>query len=172
MCGGDAVAGQTCTVSVAFSPIGAGAKTGQVFVFGGPAGAANAQLFGTGFLPAALAITPSALSFGIVPVGSQSPSSTLQITNNGGVATGTLQTTFSGPDGASSVAPPSGCTGISLAPGSSCTLAVRFAAGLGLGPPQLVVQQHTPRRGDGGAGAQGRPLNRITSKAIWKEVLP
>jgi hypothetical protein len=115
--------GASCQMSFEFSPTVAGDLTdasigawnGQSF---------NIALHGVGVDPR-FAISPSALEFGEVRVGSTSPSQSVSITN-----LNTVPVKMSGSGGA----PPSGkfggvqaCQGLTLAPGASCAMTFAFS---------------------------------------------
>ena len=117
--------GASCKMSFAFSPVAVGELSDQ------SVGSWNnqnfsIQLHGTG-VAQPLLISPGALEFGEVAVGTVSPSQTVTITN-----IGSDPAVMSGAGGA----PPTGqfsgsqsCQGITLAPGGSCHMTFDFQPG-------------------------------------------
>jgi hypothetical protein len=75
--------------------------------------------------PAALAFTPAPFDYGQVGTGQASSPQTFTLANTGGQATGALTDTLTG--SAAFTLTGDTCTGISLAPGETCTVTVRFA---------------------------------------------
>ena len=78
--------------------------------------------------PAKLALTPAARTFAPVVAAQRSAPVTFTATNTGGTTTGTIGAQVSG---AGFIVGSNGCTGTTLAPGASCTVAVIF------GPPAV-----------------------------------
>jgi len=80
-CAGATLAnGATCTVAIAFSPAGSGARAGTVTV-GSSAGNVVINVSGTG--TSQLSFSPSALNFPATPVGGTSAPLSITVTNNG-----------------------------------------------------------------------------------------
>ena len=124
-CSGVALAGGTsCTFLVRFTPTSAGAKAALFQISGSPGGVVSGAVTGTGLLPANLVVVPLQLDFGSVVVGQSSASLTAIVTNTGGVPTGVLAQAVTGADAAMFTA--LGCTGTTLAAGTSCTVTVTF----------------------------------------------
>ncbi len=128
-CAGSALApGASCTLVVRFQPTTAGAKSSSANVSASPGGAASANLAGTGLAPAQLQLSPASRDFGSVVVGEQSAPTLFTITNAGGVTSGVVDGVFLAPDGSQFIVDLALTTcGVTLAPGASCTTAVRFA---------------------------------------------
>ncbi len=81
--------------------------------------------------PPVLAFTPSPYDYGQVQVG-QTVSQTFTLANSGGSATSALTVTL--PGSAAFTITADACTAVSLGPGKSCTVVVRFApTGAGTG---------------------------------------
>ena len=112
----------TCSVQVKFSPLSAGALQGALTVTGSAAGQqATVALSGTGATPAQIVLTPTALSFGSVTLGSTSTVQNVTISNTGGVAAALTTVTITGDF--STTAETCGQT---LAPQTACTVSVVF----------------------------------------------
>ena len=121
-------AGAACAIQIAFRPTQAGSRTGTLSV----ATSATAQpitvaLSGAGLTPQ-LSVTPAALRFGTVAVGSVNALS-FTLSNGSGKAVMNLSLTLNDPNFRAGA----GCGAGTLAPGSSCAITVVFqpsAAGL------------------------------------------
>jgi len=114
-------AGGSCSISVTFTPPGAGAKTGTIYV----TDSANPpnqtiSLSGTGIQPVAT-VSPTSLSFGDQEVGSSSQPQKVTLT----ASTGALTITSITVSGAS-FSETNNC-GTTLQQGSSCTISVTFS---------------------------------------------
>lgn len=118
----------TCTVLVKFSPTSStlGAKSASLDVSATPGGMASATLSGTSAAQASLAITPSPKDFGTVPQNTSSTPVTFTVTNNGGVASGTITMSVSGTNGTDFVMSNDTCSTTTLAAGGTCTVDVTF----------------------------------------------
>jgi hypothetical protein len=112
--------GQTCTVSVTFSPTATGAHPGSLVVadIANAANTLSAPLSGTGVLATAASVTT--LAFGNVAQHTASPAKTFVLTNNQYVALANLAIASSNPDYAAS-----GCPATLPARGT-CTVSVTF----------------------------------------------
>ena len=127
-CNGTAVAAAaTCTVTVSFKPSSAGAKAASIIVAGTPGGSVTAAVTGTGISDALLALTPQLQDFGTVTNGSTSNLVTFTVTNTGGVASGAIAQTLGGADAGQFTVASGSCSGATLAPGATCSVALRFA---------------------------------------------
>jgi hypothetical protein len=116
--------GATCTVSVAFLPTATGLRAGQLTVFGNvPGGQATALLSGTGTAPAAIVLTPAALSFPATTVGAISSAQSLTVANTGGTAATIQSPAITGDFQVSAGT----CVAGTLAAGTSCTVSIVFA---------------------------------------------
>ncbi len=125
-CGATLNGGQTCTLTLAFTPSAAGSRPGQLTVPGsGSASSAVATLEGTGTTPGDLTLSPTSLAFGTVATGS-TETDTVTATNSGGTAVHLSAITATGDF---SVAPGGTCSTGSAIPasGGSCTVLVTFA---------------------------------------------
>jgi hypothetical protein len=80
-CGTSVAAGGTCTITVTFKPTAAGASSGSVTITdSAPNSPQIITLTGTGQLP--ITVTPAALAFGSVKVGTSSAAKNVTVTNN------------------------------------------------------------------------------------------
>jgi HYDIN/CFA65/VesB family protein/ASPM-SPD-2-Hydin domain-containing protein/centrosomal CEP192-like protein len=123
-CGTALASGANCAFTVEFSPTVPGTRIGSVTIQSSTTGFTPllVGLTGTGLPTAQLTVSPSALSFGSVAVGSDSTPLQLTVTNLG---TGTLQGLSISTASPFSVG--SGNCGTSLPPGETCTAPVTFA---------------------------------------------
>jgi archaellum component FlaF (FlaF/FlaG flagellin family) len=130
--GSSLAAGESCTVRVRFNPVETGALSAKLsFWVNTPTGRADAQLSGTGLAGPEATLTPAAVDFGNVALGSSSDPVDVTLSNTGA---GTLSFWRFGIADSSvnasdfSVVPGGTCAvGAPLAPGDSCTVRVQFA---------------------------------------------
>ena len=115
--------GQTKTFSVAFTPLSAGAVSGNVAIISnGSNPTLNVPLSGTGVTAGALTANPSSINFGSVQVGN-STSQSETLTNSGGSSVTISQVTVTGSGfSVSGINPP-----LTLTPGQSFTFSATFA---------------------------------------------
>jgi hypothetical protein len=142
-CGTSLAPGASCTLLITFSPVAAGSQSGTLSISDNAAGSPQTvALSGTGIAASAqvaqLTITPSSLSFSSF-AGSSSNLQTVTVANTGGLPVQmqsvTATTGFS----------VSNACGSLLAPGSSCTIAVTFAASsIGTQTGTLTIQDDAP----------------------------
>ena len=118
-------AGGTCTMRLHFAPTAVDDRSATLTIGATPGGNAVIPLTGTGIAPAALAFAPTPYDFGIVDVGTTSASQSFTLTNSGAVATGPLSTSLGG-DSTQFTTVSDGCNGQTLAPATSCTVALAF----------------------------------------------
>jgi hypothetical protein len=121
--------GGSCTVDVLFKPTAAGPAPGQLQLAATPGGPATYGLTGSGVTPAALAITPPTgfTGFGSQQAGTAGISATYTVTNNGGVASGSLSAGLGSLNPSNDFAiTADGCSGHTLAPAGACTITVQF----------------------------------------------
>jgi hypothetical protein len=145
LCGTTLAAGASCTIRVVFAPTAVGPATGSVTVTaGGPVGGSPAALTGTGVASApAATLTPATWNpTGVRGCGLLScPGALFTLTNTGSVPlAGITQGTITGASEftvfrALSTCGPAGGGQLlgqtTLAPGATCTIAVRFAPPVG-----------------------------------------
>jgi hypothetical protein len=157
-CGSSLAAGATCKVNLTFTPSIAGPLTGSLAISDSATDSPQTvALSGTGNLP--LTISPAALAFGTVAVGSTSAAKTVSLTNN---QTSALSFSFAA-SGNYAISSSGTTCGASLASKAKCNIAVTFsptAAGAVNGAvtitdgtsfsPQLVSLSGT---GSGGSAA-------------------
>jgi hypothetical protein len=74
--------GDSCTVSITFTPMSSGLLNGTLTVVDS-AGTQTAPLTGTGMTAATDLLSPTGLTFAAQPIGTQSPSQQVTLTNNG-----------------------------------------------------------------------------------------
>jgi mono/diheme cytochrome c family protein len=124
---GTIAAGDSCSVSVGFTPAATGNRSGTITVSHNATGGVSViAVSGTGSVAAipGIQVTPSSLDFGAVAVGSFSGSLTVAINS-----TGTAPLVITAISDTSSIFPLLGgtCTiGAPIAPGTSCTIVLRF----------------------------------------------
>jgi hypothetical protein len=117
-------AGQSCTITVTFTPAQTGVRSAQLSIGAGapPVAVATVALTGTGIQPG---LSPSAtsLAFGLVTVGSVSVPQMVTLTNGGSASLTLSDISISGSFTQTNTAGPTPST---LAPGASCTVTVQF----------------------------------------------
>ncbi|MFL5921980.1 MAG: choice-of-anchor D domain-containing protein, partial [Gaiellaceae bacterium] len=143
-------AGESCTVRVRFNPVATGARSGLLsFWVNTPSGRINAALAGDATPAPQPVLTPDAVDFGSVQVGSVSSIADVTLSNSGG---GPLSfwrfgiASSSANPGDFWVAPGGTCsTSTPLAAGESCTVRIRFnPAGVGFRSGFLSFWVNTP----------------------------
>lgn len=132
-CSGTVIKGASCTINVSFSPTTTGNRAATLTVSDGVT-SIKVALSGTSVL--ATTISPTTLAFGSVAENSSSPTKTITLTNNQGVALNLISA--SGPNPDYSVQSPlsGGCNG-TLAAHSSCKFNVVFT------PQKLAADNET-----------------------------
>lgn len=119
--------GQTCTITVTFSPTATGARTGSVNVPSNATGSPSSITFqGTGTMTAAPAamLSPSTLSFGNTITGTTASAQVITLSNPGNAALDISGITIGGAN-PSDFAETTTC-GETLAADASCTISVTF----------------------------------------------
>jgi hypothetical protein len=120
----------TCTVVVAFSPTGTGAKGATLAIAGTPGGSVTASLLGTGAAAAdSLVITPAMFDFGAVGQGNSSLAKLFTVTNIGTATTGVIATMMTGNHPGDFIKQGDQCNNHTLVPGGACTLFLTFEPG-------------------------------------------
>jgi Abnormal spindle-like microcephaly-assoc'd, ASPM-SPD-2-Hydin len=126
---GSIAANASCNVSVGFSPSAAGAVSGTITVsHNATGGSSTVAVSGNGIQPVAqpaIQVSPATLAFGPIAVGSFSGTQTITVSS-----IGTAPLTITGLSDVSPAFSRAGgtCTvGVAIAPGSNCTLLIRFA---------------------------------------------
>ena len=116
--------GQTCTISVTFTPAVTGARIAQINISAGGSVVAVIALAGAGIQPG-LSASAASLAFGIVTVGSASAPQTVTLTNSGNAQLTIGSVTITGANATSFTTETNTCGG-PLAPGASCAVTVQF----------------------------------------------
>ncbi len=123
-------AGGSCAVSVTFTPAAAGNQRGQLAIeHDGDGAPVSVALTGESTLPpkARVAVRPSSIDFGSLPVGGRSEIKTITLTNAGNASLEMPGAGIAGADAGDFRVVPGSCGGIRfLATGASCTIGVRF----------------------------------------------
>jgi len=131
-CGSTLAAGTSCTISVVFTPAGAGAASGSLSVTSNASGSPHGvSLGGTGVLAETGILQwsdASAMDFGSVTVGDDAATQSLTLANNGSGTATLTAFTLGGSNAADfRIDGSSSCTaGQALAAGAQCTLVVGF----------------------------------------------
>lgn len=127
-CSGPLPGNASCTVTMTFVPVVAGAQSATLTVSASPGGSATATLSGTGLTPATLSyVGASPLNFGNFPVlGGASASQIVRIQNTGQSATGVISTALTGPDVPDFQIVNNRCTGTPLGVGAFCEITLVF----------------------------------------------
>ena len=113
-------AGVGCTVSIAFTPIASGARSGT-FSITDDAGTQTASLSGIGTSPATDALSPAALTFAAQQLSTASPAQQVTLTNSGDLPLTLIAAQITSGDFTAVNA-----CGNSLNPHSSCSISVAF----------------------------------------------
>jgi hypothetical protein len=123
-CGGNLLAGKSCTVTVTFTPLTAGSNLGGVTVIDNASISTQVQnATGTGLLD--ITLSPTSINFGTVTVGSTSAVSVVTVTNNLTTAV-TINSVVASGDFISTTGGAIPC-GSSVLANSTCTLGVQFS---------------------------------------------
>ncbi len=126
-CAAPLVGGATCTVSVTFSPNGAGARAATVTAAASPGGAASSNVSGSGIQLPVLTFNPTSYAFGSVSVGATSPGQNFTLTNTGTAPAASVIVGLGGTNGGDFLILGTSCAnGMTLNPGQSCGGAVAF----------------------------------------------
>jgi Abnormal spindle-like microcephaly-assoc'd, ASPM-SPD-2-Hydin len=128
-CAGATLApGATCVVQIRLTPTAATTRMGSlVIAHDGPGGSSTVSLSGRGVTVApAGSVSPGSYAFGSVSVGTSSARRTFTVTSNGTSALVLGTVGFAGTHPGDFVKSSDSCSGRTLAPGSTCTVRVRF----------------------------------------------
>lgn len=116
----------TCTVGVTFAPTATGTRTATLLV-SVTGSSTSSMLTGVGGAVGAITASPSTFAFANAVVGTPgTDTDTITVTNTGGQATGALAVQATGSDATQFTKGTDGCSGMTLAAGASCTIAVKF----------------------------------------------
>jgi mono/diheme cytochrome c family protein len=124
--------GGSCTITSAFKPTAAGARSADLMVVTDSGAQFHLALNGNGIAVVAstpsLTINPQSFDFGAVVIGSPTATSRFKLTNSGATALTLVGATYSGPFAA--VAGSTGCAAfpVTLQPGAACDLVVGYTA--------------------------------------------
>lgn len=140
-CGSSLNGHSTCSIYVSYTPKSVGAGTGML-VISDQFRSQTISLNGIGVAPPGVSLSPlGSMSFPATAVGSASLAQTVSLTNNGGLPLTLQAISVSG----NFVLSPESTCGVTLAPGSVCTLQVQFipTAG-GVMSGRLVITDDAP----------------------------
>jgi len=116
--------GGTCSIEVTFTPTVPGVRAGQLILFSNiQGGQFTVSLSGTGIANGTVTLTPGAIPFGPVPVGTTSAPLQVSATNTGTAAVPITGIVVTGPFSVASNA----CGTSALAANSACQLTVTFS---------------------------------------------
>jgi hypothetical protein len=122
--------GASCTITTAFKPTAAGARSADLLLVTDAGAQFHLALNGTGVAVAvstpSLGIAPQSFDYGSVVIGATAPTRRFTLTNSGAAALTLSGATFTGPFAA--VADSTGCAAfpLTLQPGASCDLVVGY----------------------------------------------
>jgi cytochrome c553 len=122
--------GASCTITTAFKPTAAGARSADLLLVTDGGAQFHLALNGNGVAVVvstpSLGINPQSFDFGAVTIGGTAPTRRFTLTNTGSAALALSSATFSGPFAA--VSDSTGCAAfpITLQAGGSCDLVVRY----------------------------------------------
>ena len=158
--------GASCTIEVGFIAASEGRASARLEARA-PTASVSATLEGTSPSDCGglLSLSPTPERFEDIVVGETSPPHTFTLTNASDEASGTLAVSLGGPDRSDFAVTRDGCSGLSIAPGGTCTMDVVFApthsgALMGL----LQVQESTGASVY--AALSGTALSRVADVAI------
>ena len=144
-CGSSLGVGNSCALSIAFKPSGAGPRSAQVLIADNATGSPQSiSLSGTGAAntpPAStpvVMLAPASVNFGNQSVGGASPASTVMLTNSGNAALAVTGVAISGAN-APAFAQSNTCVG-TVAAGSNCSISIVFTpTAAGTDAAQIVI---------------------------------
>jgi hypothetical protein len=155
-CSGALTTGNTCAITVVFTPtatpVASESGTLNVAYTGASGSPVTAALTGTSGGIATL--SPASLSFGTVTQGTSSPGSTTTLTNNSGSTITFTSATFTGANAGDFTASANTCTG-TLAMGSTCAITVVFT------PTATPVTNESGTLSVAYTGASGSPATAL-----------
>ena len=128
-CGATLLTGQSCRVWVSFAPTIAGFQSGTLLIPNNSANnpAAAVSLTGNGFVPTpGLSVSPTSIGFGSVRLGLATSGRTITVTSTGNAPLIISSVSLGGANPDDFWLGNDGCSGVALAPGASCTVAVSF----------------------------------------------
>lgn len=122
-CGPSVAAGESCTITTRFRPLGPGVRTGAITIDDSAPGSPHTILLqgqGVGMTGPSLAVTPAVVAFGTRTVGVVGDGVDLVVRNNGSEPVTVREVSAGGEFSAS------GCASVTLVPNDECTVTVRF----------------------------------------------
>jgi len=124
-CGASVAVGASCTISTTFTPAAVGIRTASISVGDSASGSPQTvPLTGTGIAPT-VTLSPSSTIFANQTVGTTSPASVITLSNPGNATLTITSINVTGPNSGDFTQ--TNTCGISLAPGTSCTIGVLFS---------------------------------------------
>ncbi|MFN8512849.1 MAG: choice-of-anchor D domain-containing protein [Chloroflexia bacterium] len=145
--GATIAAGGTCQIGVAFKPTAAGTRTSTLRIEDSAAGSPRSvALLGIGTIPT-LSISAPSLEFGSIQVGAISAPQTVTVTNNSTGAVTISGIAVNGLNASDYTKTLDTCIAMALAPGSSCSITMRFsptAGGARTGGLTLTISNGSP----------------------------
>jgi mono/diheme cytochrome c family protein len=165
--------GASCTVTTAFKPVAAGTRSADLLLVTDSGAQFHLALNGSGVAVAggapSLTIAPQSFDFGAVVIGGTAPTRRFTLTNSGAAALTLAGAAYTGPFAA--VSDSTGCAAfpLTLAPGASCDLLVRYTPlNAGTSSGSVAIQSNVAGsswtialNGQGTAAApSGTPSNR------------
>jgi MYXO-CTERM domain-containing protein len=137
--------GATCTITTAFKPTAAGARSADLLLVTDSGAQFHLALNGTGVAVVVsvpmLTVNPQSFDYGSVTIGGTAPTHRFTLTNGGAAALTLASGTFSGLFAA--VADSTGCAAfpVTLQPGASCDLVISYSpANAGASNGNVVIQ--------------------------------
>ena len=118
-CTGNLAAGASCSVNISFTPQTSSSVTGAFTITDNASGSPQSVPL-TGTTPAAVALSPSSLTFSSQAIGTTSAAQTVTLTNTGGTSLSTSSIATSQPFAETNNCP------VSLVGGASCSISVTF----------------------------------------------
>ncbi len=127
-CGSSLAVGASCTVSVEFKPVAAGASAGALSVADNATGSPQTvALSGTGAAAGlTVSLSPSSLTFASTPIGATTAAQVITVKNTSATAITLTSANFAGTNASSFLRSGGTCAGGTFAAGASCTIPVEF----------------------------------------------
>lgn len=114
--------GSTCSIQVSFAPTATGTRSGLLTIYANVAGGqVTAPLSGSATAPAAVVLTPGALTFPATLVNQTSATQIITVSNTGGATVALQQPVLTG-----DFALKANTCGATLAPSTGCSLSIAF----------------------------------------------
>jgi hypothetical protein len=165
----------TCTISIVFSPAGAGLRQASLAVADNAPGSPQAiPLTGTGVSPQpAVTLAPGSLTFPTAAQGSTSPAQSITVTSAGSATLHISSVVLSGANPGDFSLATNTCNG-PFAPNASCTISVTFSPlGAGQRTASITIADDAPNSpqsvqlaGTGQAPPPGKPAVTLSPNAV------